>query len=98
MRGTSHDELMSILCNEPFSKDPFLIPQLTHNEIWKWFLFPHWKKSEEERAKKDPAKTAIDGAVSAAAMYGADAELVRKAVERDFAKQKRDEYYKNLEQ
>lgn len=98
MRGTSHDELMSILCNEPFNKDPFLIPQLTHNEIWKWFLLPHWKKSEEERAKKDPAKAAIDGAVSAAAMYGADANLVRQIMERDLAKQKRDEYFKSLEQ
>jgi len=89
---------MSILVNDPFGVDPFLVPRLTHSEIWNWYLEPHWEKAEEERVKKDPAKAAINGAVSAAAMYGADANKVRQIMERDLAKQKRDEYYKKLEQ
>lgn len=88
---------MSILCREPIKIDHRTIPDLTFREVWEWFIKYHWEEAKKEREKNDPSKSAVSGAVLAAVMHGANADEVRKAVERDLAKQKRDEYYKKLE-
>ena len=91
-----HDKLMSILCRDPIKIDHEKVQDLTFREVWEWFIRYHWEKFQEENSQNDPEKAAIEGAVSAAAMYGADTALVRKAIERDFAKKKRDEYFQKM--